>query len=228
MDLLHFVNERLKFVHYYHESTVSVFEETKRKIEAGEPPYVDTHHAEDEDEPAFLEEWRNADAAVIITGATCLELLQSTFHSFLNEYMREIGRAHLIPQLRKMQKKSWFGNYQELFRQIFDIDWDASGADISLLEQMILTRNDFTHNLAFNHLSAYQTEEHSKKYPHTAFADHRFKRLLSRNPLIVPKDKLEQAVAAVHRLCEYLEEHRWEIRRQLWVRQGKKSPRATP
>jgi hypothetical protein len=228
VDLLYFVNERLKFIRYFHESTVSALEETKRKIEAGEPPYVDTRCGEDANEPGFLEEWENADTAVNITGATCLELLQSTLHSFLHEYMATIGGAHLIPRLGEMKKKSWFGNYRELFRQILQIDWDASGADISLMEQMILTRNDFTHNLALTTLNAYQTEAHSKKYPDTAFADPRFKKLMFRVPLIVPKEKLDQAIGAVYRLCEYLEDQRREVRRQLRARQGDQSPRAVP
>jgi hypothetical protein len=142
--------------------------------------------------------------------------------------MGAIGGARLIPQLGEMKKKSWFGNYRELFRKILQIDWDASGADISLMEQMILTRNDFTHNLSLTALNPYQTEAHSKKYPDTAFADPRFKKLMFRVPLIVPKDKLEQAVDAVHRLCEYLEDQRREALRQLRARQGDQPPRAVP
>lgn len=89
-------------------------------------------------------------------------------------------------------------------------------------------RGDRRRNLTFTGLSAYQTEEHSKKYPDTAFADPRFKRFTFRTPLIVPKDKLEQAMDAVYRLCEYLEEQRREILRQLRLRQGHQPERATP
>jgi len=78
MDPLHFVNERLKFTRYFYESTVAVFEETKRKIEAKEPPYADTRDPEyGADEPAFLGEWEDADVAVDVVGATCLGLIQA-------------------------------------------------------------------------------------------------------------------------------------------------------
>lgn len=141
MNLQCFVDERLKFIRYFYEQTVSLFEQTKRKIEAGEPPYVDTRDPAYADEPAFLEEWEDADAAVNIVGATCLQLLQTTLHSFLNQYMREIGGVHPIPGLRKRKKESWFESYRTFFLDELKIDWTASGADIALLEQVNLTRN---------------------------------------------------------------------------------------
>ena len=84
MDLAHFLNQRLKFVEYFHASTTASFEEVKNRIEAGEPPYVDTRDPEYADEPAFLEEWERADAAMTITGAASLDVLQSTFREFLD------------------------------------------------------------------------------------------------------------------------------------------------
>lgn len=215
VDLLYFVDERLGFIRYFYETAAGLFHETKRKIEGYEEPYDDPDYgSEYHDEPPYLEVWENADAAANITGATCLDLLQSTFHSFLHQYMREIGGAHLIPRLREMKKGSWFGNYRELFRQLLDIEWEKSGADIQFLEQVILTRNDFSHNLELGSLTAHQTDEHSKKYPESAFADPRWKRLFLRKPLIVPRDKVDQAIEVVHRLCEYLEDQRREILRQ--------------
>ena len=116
MDLTYFLNQRLKLVEYFHASTTASFEEVKSKIEGGEPPYVDTRDPEYADEPAFLEEWERADAAMTITGSACLDLLQSTFHAFLDEYMDEIGNKQVIPQLKKeMGQKSWFANYRMFF-----------------------------------------------------------------------------------------------------------------
>jgi hypothetical protein len=227
MDLLYFVDERLKFIGYFYESTVAVFQETMRRIEAGEPPYVDTRNPEYADEPAFLEEWENADAAVNIAGATCLELLQSTLRSYLHEYMTEIGQTHLRAHLREMKKKSWLGNYRALFLKVLEIDWSASGEDIDLLEQVILTRNDFTHNLQFTHLKAYQTPAHSEKYPNSAFADLRWRTLMFRwAPLIVTKETLERATTTLRQLCEYLERERGEFIRRLRANRREETSKA--
>jgi hypothetical protein len=53
---------------------------------------IDTRHPDDpDDEPAFLEEWEKADDAITIIGAACLDLLRSTLHAFLDDYMDQIG-----------------------------------------------------------------------------------------------------------------------------------------
>lgn len=227
MDLAHFPNQRLKFVEYFHASTTASFEEVKSKIEAGEPPYVDTRDPEYADEPAFLEEWERADAAMTITGAACLDLLQSTFHAFLDEYMDEIGNKQVIPQLKEMGQKSWFENYRAFFDKYLQIDWAASGADLDLLEQVILTRNDFTHNIDLLSLNAFQTPFHSDKYPDSAFADQRWKTLfVQRTRLIVPGETLQRAIGTLRTLCEYLDHERYELMRR-WrterkVEEGKK------
>jgi hypothetical protein len=136
VHLIHFLNQRLSFVEYFHVNTTASFESIKSKIEAEEPPYVDTRHSDDpNDEPAFLEEWENADAAITVAGAACLDLLQSTLHAFLDEYMNEIGNKQVIPQLRKLEQKSWLGNYKLFFKNYLKIHWEASGADLGVLNR---------------------------------------------------------------------------------------------
>ena len=213
LDLAYFLKQRLSFVEYFHANTTASFEDIKRKIEAGEPPYVDTRHPDDpDDEPAFLEEWEKADAAMTITGAACLDQLQSTFHAFLDEYMNQIGNKKVVPQLKNLEQKSWFGNYRLFFQEYLKIDWAASGADLELLEQVILARNDFTHNVDLLSLNAYQTSFHAEKYPNSAFADPRWKTLsllVPRTRLIVPGETLLRAVGALRTLCEYLDRERY-------------------
>ena len=58
MELLYFLDQRLRFIQKLYDSTASSFEEKKRQIEAGEPPYVDCRDPEYVDEPAFLTEWQ--------------------------------------------------------------------------------------------------------------------------------------------------------------------------
>jgi hypothetical protein len=102
MDLDYFLNQRLKFVEFFYGNTVAAFEEITRKIDAGEPPYVDERADEDCDEPAFLEEWSSAQAAMNVAGVACLDVLHLTLHAFLNEYMQEIGGKRLVPRMNEM------------------------------------------------------------------------------------------------------------------------------
>jgi hypothetical protein len=215
MDLAYFLNQRLKFVEYFHASTSAFFEEIKSKIEAGEPPYVDKRDPEYADEPAFLEDWERADAAITLSGAACLDVLQSTFHEFLEEYMVEIGSKSIIPHLKEMGKTGWFANYREFFEKHLHIDWARSGADLDLLGQVILARNDFTHNVDLFSLAAYQTRFHSDKYPDSAFADQRWKALFVQRdrqrilPLVVPSETLQRVIETLRSLCEYLDRERY-------------------
>jgi hypothetical protein len=42
VDIAFFLDQRLKFVEYFYANASSGFEEIQRRIEADEPPYVDT------------------------------------------------------------------------------------------------------------------------------------------------------------------------------------------
>jgi hypothetical protein len=46
MDLLYFLKARLKFIEQLYDGAVSPFEETKRKIEQHESPYIDDRDPE--------------------------------------------------------------------------------------------------------------------------------------------------------------------------------------
>jgi hypothetical protein len=209
MDLAYFLNQRLSLAEYFHAHSAQFFQEVKNKIESGEPPYADNRNPEYADGPAFLEEWEMADAALCVAGAACLDLLQSTFHKYLEEYMKDIGSKEIIPHLKEMGKKSWFENYRAFFGEHLKIDWGASGADLGLLEQVILTRNDFTHNVDFLSLNSLQSKDHAGKYPDSAFADPRWKAMFVHDVrLTVPDETLQRAIGSLRALCEFLEQER--------------------
>ncbi len=111
--------------------------------------------------------------------------------------------------MKEMKKGSWFADYREFFLKQLEIDWKASGAEIDLLEQAILTRNDFSHNFSFTTLTAFQAEFHAKKYPATAFADR--SPFIIKKRLSVEKETLDRTTATLRQLCEYLSRERWEF-----------------
>lgn len=213
MDLMFFVNKRLEQVNFFYDNAVPVFEEIKRKIEAGEKPYSHSAWEGDPEEQPFMEEWSRANTAIDMAGGTCLDHVQSTFHQFLEQFMHEIGAKELVPRIKEMKKGSWFANYREFFLKELGIDWNASGADIDLLEQAVLTRNDFAHNFSFTTLAAFQTDFHAKKYPVTSFGDG-MPRIINKR-LTVQKEILDKTIAVLHRLCEYLDRERWEFLKRL-------------
>lgn len=52
-----------------------------QKIEAGEPPFVDTRDPEYADEPAFLAEWQETEESVAVLGQWCLCMVQGSLHT---------------------------------------------------------------------------------------------------------------------------------------------------
>jgi hypothetical protein len=76
MDLLYFLDDKLRFIERHYDKAVEPFATIKRKIEAGEAPYeLDaTDHNSGEDEPPFTAEWIEADESENIVGYSCLGL----------------------------------------------------------------------------------------------------------------------------------------------------------
>jgi hypothetical protein len=207
MDLLYFLRQRTRFVRYVSDTVVPHLAEIKRKIETGEEPYIDRRYYEDADEPAFLQEFEDADLAVDVIGMTCLGMLQSAFLSFLREYVKEVGGPELLGRVSKMKRGSSLQNFHAFFAKVLGIDWSKSGVDLALIEQVVLTRNDFQHNAEIFSGYVFQTSNHAQKYPDTAFRHPSWPELLDAR-LTVDRDKLEASIRAVEGLCEYLEKLR--------------------
>mgnify|MGYP001033864192 CR=1 FL=1 len=206
MDLLYFLRERVDFIRYFYGATVPVFDETKRKIDEGEDPFADWPLGEYSDAPAFAEEWGRADFATNVVGLACLGMLQTVFQSFLKEHLTEMGGAELLNEVSKMKKGNLFANYREFFNEKWGIDWASSGANLVLIEQMILARNDFNHNFDIFGTFVYLTESHSNKHPDTAFRDPAWPASdVFPSALRVEAAVLDSVIDAVDTLCEYLQ-----------------------
>lgn len=208
VDLLRFLDDRLKFVSYLYDSTVPPFQEIKRKIEEHEDPYDSYRHPEDEDdEPPFQEEWERADLAIDVIGMSCLGLVENALHLYLTQFVKEVGGKELLNRVCQMKQKGWFAKFRALFATDPDYDWATSGADIDLLEQINLTRNDFQHNGDPLLLlpCTYQDKKHAERFPNSAFRHSTWPPSLFRNArLVVTRDKLEASMRAVRILAEHL------------------------
>jgi hypothetical protein len=102
MDIAYFLRERLKFIEHLYEQSMETFHETKRKIEAGEPPFVDQSNPEDYDgTPPFLNEWLQADECMASIGQWAVLLLSSALKEYLREFTNEMSSryGHIVPGL---------------------------------------------------------------------------------------------------------------------------------
>jgi hypothetical protein len=207
MDLFQILCFRIEFIEFFYDTAVARFVEMKRKIEAGESPYVYQGPPEDCDGTEFLSEWQEAEAGYDALGMSALAMLQGAFHSYLQECVKNIGGDKLLERVPQMKQGNWFANYEVLFKQQLGCDWAASGADLQFLEHMILTRNDFQHNNTILQFlpATYQADKHQRKYPQGEFCDDFWP---DPGLLRVTKEKLAKAIGQVKQLCKHLDDDR--------------------
>ena len=209
MNITYFLEQKLKLIEYFFSVATAPFGETLRKIEQNVEPYVVRSNPEYAAGPAFQEEWDLADAAFQLAGASSLDYLQSTLHSFMFMYMEATGNLDVAKNIKLFKKGSWYANYQECFKQCFNIDWAASEANLELIEHLILTRNDFAHGSHLLTLYAFQDQKHAEKHPGAAFVDARWRNSkLMGTKLAVSRESLFEAIEQVRKLCGYLEAQR--------------------
>lgn len=84
LDILFFLKQRTDFIRRHYDVCVEAFAEQKRLIEAAEPPFDDPPYSED-GEPAFLEEWLDADISIQLVGISCVSLLSDALKLYLNQ-----------------------------------------------------------------------------------------------------------------------------------------------
>jgi hypothetical protein len=207
MDLLHFLEEKLHVADYLYASAAPLFEEIHRKIGEQEPPYVFT--GEDYCGDEFYSEWSDAENALDVLGASCLAIVQQAAHAYLKAWILEIGSKDIWEA--RFPVHGWFGRCLYILKAAH-INLEPVTAEIAIIEQVVLARNDFIHNNDLFDEWTMQSEQHRSKYPFTVFADHE---LATEPPdstrLRVTRESLREAACAVRRLCEYLDTFRYQF-----------------
>lgn len=178
MDIQYFALSRVEFVLGFYEKALSPFVETIRLIEEQKPPYEPEYS--ESDEPAFLLEWLDADQSIDVLGIQCASMLCSTLKLFLEGSLRNVFRrnAHKITKTIKTEeayksefKKGWLNGYRALFETEFNLDWQTSGVNFILLEELILIRNHGQHPEYITMMTNSFSKNDLKKIPSPFFID---------------------------------------------------------
>jgi hypothetical protein len=217
MDVAYFLKKRTTFIRNHYDGCVCTFETVKKQIEDETPPFDNPPYSEDP-EPAYLEEWMEADASINIAGLSCVSLLADT----LKLYLRSIQQHELHfefdeKEARKVQR-NFVKAYQEAIGEILDTDWSESGVDFAVIEQVVLARNRGQHGSELTMLSVVHDAHTLRKHPRPFFADETEWRDWEKqggpvdsflNPAIhISRGKLFAAIAEVEKLAEWIEENR--------------------
>lgn len=117
MDILFFLKLRTDFIRRHYNVCVAALLEKKRLIEAAEPPFNDPPYSED-GEPAYLEEWMDADTSIQLVGVSCVSLLSDALKLYLNLLQRRQLRFVFDDQEARRLKKDFLATYREPFAHL--------------------------------------------------------------------------------------------------------------
>jgi hypothetical protein len=211
MDVHYFFCKRVAFIRQLYESAIGPFIESKRRIEAGEEPFVPPYS--DDGEPPFIAEWCEADESLHILGYTCVSMLAAALHLYFYAWEHQCGVKASGP-FKSEFTNGWFAGYRAYLHQIFGIDLAEGPCDLTLIEEIILARNRTQHsdNLAIT-LPTY-TDSDLKKLPRAHFIDPdremhhdlegREREWLMPPTLHMSSEKLGEAISEVVRLVDWL------------------------
>lgn len=129
-------------------------------------PYDDPPYSEEE--PAFLEEWLEADSAVELLGLTAVAMLSEALKLYFSSLERELGFT--FDNRAQAFRQGWAPTYKAALGEILQTDWTDCPASFDLIEQIVLARNISQHG---GHLAHFQFEHDRntlKKFPRPYFA----------------------------------------------------------
>jgi hypothetical protein len=213
MDIAYFLKQRTAFIRQFYDVASFPFIERKRKIEAKEEPFIPPY-SEDE-EPPFLEEWIEADESFHVLGYSCLSMLSAALQLYFKTWEIQFN----IPDINLFKsefKKGWFNGYKAYFAHHMGIRFEEAPVDLSIIEQIVLARNQIQHPEDItSHIVRYSGSD-IKKIPNIYFVneleqipyegiDESEKSWLFPPTLHVTREKLSAVIAEVDKLVDWME-----------------------
>lgn len=218
MDVGFFLKQRTAFIRQFYDNASFSFVERKRKIEAGEDPFIPPYS--ESEEPPFLEEWIEADDSLHVLGYTCISMLSAALHLYLRTWETIQFRIPVDDSLMpEFKKKGWINGYKMYFSKNFDIHFEQAPVNMALLEEIVLARNRVQHPEYITKLrpSYLPKDKNIAKAHHLFFIDDVEMKLLgsieeSESGWLFPpsihitKEKLHGAILEVEKFSDWLEE----------------------
>ena len=203
--LLRDLNDRIGFIGRFYLQAVRPFEATQREIVLKKQAALLTGDGSDNE--LAEEKWKEATKCVELLGHCCLSLLEKALH----DYLRKFAHRELL-----VIKKSgnWFRSFCKTLSENTGFDWATCPVTYDQIEQINLSRNDFTHDPDIDSDQPRQSEHHYEKHPRSRFRDQLEGVVIAavdgKEPdypisLRVTKMGLFEAFADVRRFCEFVE-----------------------
>jgi hypothetical protein len=220
MEVLYFLKERTRFIRRYYDVSEGAFAEIKRKIKDEEPPFDEYPPGfnPENGEPPFMDEYMDADAGQEFTGQSSVSFIASSLKLFFDETRSDLARfswQRPVPtfDVKYAKDHGFFAANRKWFDEM-GIDFGQSGADLAIVEEVILTRNVAQHPEWIASMTLYLRGKEVRRRPFPWFTHpfeergvdpanledlEKFSWMLS-----ITREKLMQAVDEVDKLCTYV------------------------
>jgi hypothetical protein len=225
VNIRFFLDRRVQFIGQLYETASMPYAERKRKIEAGEEPFVPP--CSEDTDPPFLVDWLEAEESIQLLAYSCVSMLAAALKLYLEEWVRQSRVS--IPESMKnsiFKKRGWLAGYKAHFSTRFGITFDAALVDFGLLEEVVLARNRIEHpHLIAANKPQYESDD-LKKMRRPFFINDQERVFLAKDDkeewawlypptLHVTREMLFLAIAEVKRFAEWFES---EIESRLYKR----------
>lgn len=215
MDVCYFLGERLAFIEQFYFNSAASFIERKRKIDEEEYPFIPVYS--EDVEPAFYPEWFEASESLQILGNTCISMVSASFHLYFKTLMKNLGRSINDLDKAMFRKYGWFNGYKAYFLREFNIVFENSSCNLSLLEELVLVRNRVQHPESIISQRLSYSNSDLKKVPRPFFMDNYESELLADmsegelSLLVLPaievtQEKLKDAILEIIRFSDWMEQ----------------------
>lgn len=221
MNLSYFMRERTKIIRLFYEEGRVPFEQLKRQIEDGVPPFEPPpfNPEYDDSEPPFLSEWIEAEQTRELVGMLAVSLLSDTLKLYFEELEREIGFEFISKKAREDHFKQGFvPAYKQILEHIMGDKFYSCGVRFDIIEQVILARNDLSHNGRLITFSTKHNRKTLEKHPNPFFANDDLRSEYSNKcvqwgglPIEVSRDRLLEAITEVEKLADWIQENDYSI-----------------
>lgn len=213
MEIIWFLKQRTHFIRYYYTTAAKPFREIIRKIEQEEEPFVPPYS--EDGEPAFQEEWMEADRSLNVLGAMCVSMLSDSLKLYFTTWERQLG-VECEKHRNKFKKNGFVAGYKACFQDLFQDGWHSCPANINIIEQVVLARNSAQHPQEITRTGIFHNTDILKSHKQPLFLSDMEKRMLESREvnnyiwhslsLVVTEDALFTAIIEIEILCDWLEE----------------------
>ena len=163
MEIQYFLEERTEFIRYFFEVASRSFLEIHRQIKEGEPPFDNPPH-DDGEEPPFLEDYSDAADGLNTVGRTAISMLKQAMEDYFHEWEVRLGAPRDKGVAGAFKKGGMFNGYRYHFENVLGTKWSDSGADLDLLEQVVLARNADQHETRITSRHANHSKEVMERF----------------------------------------------------------------